>query len=115
MDVSLSAEGYEVTESGERIRCCECGGWDYIRDGAAVVRHSSRCDRFTRRNPATRVYVVETVVAVPEEPPKPVDAGRAALMRDAKAGLSGRHDASDLVDAVKAGDITVSDAMNSDV
>lgn len=85
----------------DKIRCCDCGRWIYVDDiSSEAIRHSSRCDTAD-----LQVAAVEPAVTT----------SRPSLRTAAKRGEVYRHySEKDVVDVVRGGRLSVSDAMNQD-
>lgn len=87
---------YEATSPGvARHQCLECGGWERSDKGA--IRHSKRCDSKPQATaPAREINELRTFARNVRE-----------------FGLTKGRD-KDVLGAVRAGYLSVSDAMNTD-
>jgi hypothetical protein len=98
---------YEATSPGvARHQCEECGGWERSDKGGGEIRHSKRCD--SRPQPES----AKTLAA-----DRAQQSRRSGLERFARqvrrTGMTKGRD-QDVRDAVAAGLLSESDAMNTD-
>lgn len=104
------AQGYEQLENGT-IRCCDCS--QVLYNG--TLRHGSRCDLAPRKTVAlSSIQLTESGITTAQA--EVVAAKQATIQSAAKAGnlrAAGYSD-EEIVDAVRCGAISVSDAMNQD-
>jgi hypothetical protein len=87
---------YETSPTVARHQCTECGGW--ARSDEGPIRHSKRCD--SREQPALT------------PPTNPRDLAKFSA-KVKKYGMTKGND-QDVVDAVRTGHLSVSQAMNTD-
>ena len=107
-DLLSTTYPYESTSPGvARHQCVECGGWERSDKNNGQIRHSKRCD--SRPQP---VAVVTAEVA------RVAELDRRAGLREFAANVrrtglcKGRTE--DLLQAVREGYLSESDAMNTD-
>jgi hypothetical protein len=97
---------YEHSPEVARNQCLECGAWERSDKAGGQLRHSKRCD--SKPQPACAVAAVEQRAA---------EARYADLRTFArqvrKTGMTNGRD-QDVLDAVRAGLLSESDAMNTD-
>lgn len=98
---------YEATSPGvARHQCQECGGWERSDKAGGQIRHSKRCD--SKPQPVCAV----TASAARAEESRYADL-RTFARRVRKTGLTKGRD-QDVLDAVRLGLLSESDAMNTD-
>lgn len=92
METICTTYPYEASPGVARHQCTECGGWERSDKGA--IRHSKGCD--------SKAQVSEPAVRL------------AAFARDVRRTALTKGRDNDVLDAVRRGYLSESDAMNTD-
>ena len=104
----------EILAGGNLLIRCSCSGrWVGDDSDRIVIKHTRSCDFKNTRVERPSAVVVAVPVATVEPTSKP---SNEAIIRAAKGGYASKvGSADDLVDLVRSGRLSMSDAMNQDM